>query len=65
IDQVPLAYVRQLAAYAAAIGVIFPDRAIAASLLYTAGPAIIDLPPALIAAHAPGSAPPDRQSALE
>ncbi len=51
---VPIAYVRQMAAYAAALRVIFPDRPIRAALLYVAGPTMIDLPPGLLADHAPG-----------
>ncbi|QGP78409.1 double-strand break repair helicase AddA [Sphingobium sp. CAP-1] len=54
---VPMAHVRQMAAYAAALSVIFPDRAIEAGLLYTSAPRLISLPPALLAAHKPGFAP--------
>jgi len=50
---VPLAHVRQMAAYAAALAVIFPGRAQRISLLYSAGPRLIDLPPALLDAHKP------------
>ncbi|WBH16614.1 double-strand break repair helicase AddA [Sphingomonas radiodurans] len=56
IDDVPEYHVRQMAAYAAALAVIFPDRPIEAALLYTAGPVLIALPPALLAAHKPGFA---------
>ncbi len=35
---------------------IFPDRAIRASLLYTSGPRLIDLPPDLLAGYKPGFA---------
>ena len=51
---VPIAYVRQMAAYAAALRIIFPERPIRAALLYVAGPTMIDLPPGLLAEHAPG-----------
>jgi ATP-dependent helicase/nuclease subunit A len=51
------AHVRQVAAYAAALGTIFPDREIRASLLYSAGPSLIDLPSALLAPHKPGFVP--------
>ena len=44
---------RQMAAYAAALARVFPGRAIRAALVYTAGPALIELPPALLAEHAP------------
>ncbi len=52
-EALPLAHIRQMAAYAAALGEIFPGRAIRASLLYTAGPKLIDVSPALLAAHKP------------
>ena len=52
-DTPPPAHVRQMAAYAAALGEIFPGRAQRVSLLYTAGPRLIDIPPALLAAHKP------------
>ena len=52
-DDVPLAHVRQMAAYAAALAIIFPGRALRVSLLYTAAPRLIDLPPALLDAHKP------------
>ena len=54
---VPASHIRQMAAYAAALGVIFPDRAIEAGLLYTSAPRLISLPPALLAAHKPGFVP--------
>ncbi|SEJ42108.1 DNA helicase/exodeoxyribonuclease V, subunit A [Sphingobium sp. AP50] len=54
---VPGAHVRQMAAYAAALAVIFPDRAIEAGLLYTSAPRLITLPPALLTAHKPGFVP--------
>ncbi len=48
------AYLRQMAAYAAAMAVIFPGRRIGAALLYTAAPRLIALPTDLLAAHKPG-----------
>ncbi len=54
--EVPTYHLRQMAAYAAALGVIFPDRPVSAALLYTGGPVLFDLPPALLAAHKPGLA---------
>ncbi len=53
LSELPDYHVRQIAAYAAALAVIFPDRTIEAALLYTAGPTMLDLPAALIAAHKP------------
>ena len=56
-EDVPLAHVRQMAAYAAALAVIFPDRTIEAGLLYTGAPRLVRLPAALLAAHKPGYGP--------
>ncbi|WP_174291367.1 PD-(D/E)XK nuclease family protein, partial [Sphingomonas bacterium] len=53
---VPPYHLRQMAAYAAALAVIFPDRAIEAMLLYTSGPLLLALPPDLLVAHKPGFA---------
>ena len=51
--EVPEAILRQMAAYVAALEVTFPGRRIEAALLYTQVPALITLPPELIAAHKP------------
>ena len=53
-DEVPAFHLRQMAAYAAALAVLFPERRIEAALLYTGGPALFELPDALLAAHKPG-----------
>lgn len=53
-QDVPLAHVRQMAAYAAALGEIFPGKALRVSLLYTAGPRMFDIADDLLAAHKPG-----------
>lgn len=50
-DDVPRAYVRQMAAYAEALRAIYPGRPVRAALLYTAGPRWIELPEALLQAH--------------
>ncbi|MEY4270421.1 MAG: hypothetical protein RLZZ58_1637, partial [Pseudomonadota bacterium] len=47
------AYLRQMAAYHAALGVIFPGRTVTASLLYTAGPRLITLEASMLTAHKP------------
>ncbi|QYE34950.1 double-strand break repair helicase AddA [Polymorphobacter sp. PAMC 29334] len=47
-------HLRQMAAYAAALARIFPDKALEAALLYTHDATLIELPAALLAAHAPG-----------
>ena len=51
---VPVGYLRQMAAYAGALAVIFPEKRLAAALLFTGGPLLIDLPPELLDAHKPG-----------
>ncbi|WOF44087.1 UvrD-helicase domain-containing protein [Sphingopyxis indica] len=51
--EVAPAYLRQMAAYAGALGVIFPGRRIAAALLYTAAPKLVQLDDAILAAHKP------------
>jgi ATP-dependent helicase/nuclease subunit A len=56
-EEVPSAHVRQMAAYAAALQVIFPNRRIEAGLLYTSAPRLITLPDDLLAAHKPGFYP--------
>ncbi|SFR96302.1 double-strand break repair helicase AddA [Sphingomonas jatrophae] len=49
----PAHHLRQMAAYAAALAVIFPDRRIEAALVYTAAPVLLPLPPELLDAHKP------------
>lgn len=53
-DDVPRPHLRQMAAYSAALEVIFPGRRIEAALLYTAGPKMVPLPPDLLRLHKPG-----------
>ncbi|WP_422058891.1 double-strand break repair helicase AddA [Sphingopyxis sp.] len=53
-DAVAPAYLRQMAAYRDALGVIFPGRRVAAALLYTAAPRLIGLDDAILDAHKPG-----------
>lgn len=52
--EVPLATIRQMAAYAAALGAIYPGRQIEAAVLYTQTPQLIALPADLLEAHKPG-----------
>ena len=47
------AYLRQMAAYTGALGVIFPGRHIASALLYTAAPKLLWLDDAILDAHKP------------
>ncbi|HJO66714.1 MAG TPA: PD-(D/E)XK nuclease family protein, partial [Sphingomonas sanguinis] len=53
IDDVPVFHLAQMAGYAASLEVIFPGRAVSVSLLYTAGPRLITVPDAVLAAHKP------------
>ena len=50
---IPSAHLRQMAAYRAALRVIFPDRPVEAVLLYTAAPILHALPADLLEAHLP------------
>jgi ATP-dependent helicase/nuclease subunit A len=56
VDEIPVFHLRQMAAYAEALRVIFPERKIEAALLYTAAPRLFDLTDTLLAAHKPGFA---------
>lgn len=56
-EDVPVAHLRQMAAYSSALAVIFPGRRVEAALLYTSGPRLLTLDPALLAPHKPGFAP--------
>ncbi|HJQ17502.1 MAG TPA: double-strand break repair helicase AddA [Allosphingosinicella sp.] len=53
IAEIPAAHLRQMAAYVAALEVIFPARAIDAALLYTAGPTLHPLSRAQLEPHMP------------
>ncbi|KPP90282.1 double-strand break repair helicase AddA [Erythrobacter sp. HL-111] len=71
LEEVPAATLRQMAAYAAALGAIHPGRRIRAALLYTHAPLLIELPPETLAAHkrelgeAEETYPPDAPMRLE
>lgn len=54
VSDVPIAHLRQMAAYVAALETIFPNRRIEAALLYTATPALFALPDGLLKPHKPG-----------
>ena len=56
IDAIPVQHIRQMAAYAAVLKGIFPDRDVRAALLYTEGPVLHRLPVDLLDAHKPGFA---------
>ncbi|WP_426168097.1 double-strand break repair helicase AddA [Sandarakinorhabdus sp. DWP1-3-1] len=46
-------HLKQMAAYVAALQRVFPGKPVRAALLYTEGPALIELPDAMVALHAP------------
>jgi double-strand break repair helicase AddA, alphaproteobacterial type len=54
IEEAPRSVLRQMGAYAAALGSTFPGRRIEAALLYTATPRLIPIPQSLLAEHKPG-----------
>jgi len=56
-EDIPAYHARQMAAYVEALGVIFPGRAIEATLLYTNGPKLLVVPPDVLDKHKPGFAP--------
>jgi len=62
LEAIPPYHLRQMAAYVAALAVIFPGRTVEAGLLYVAGPTLHLLPPDLLAAHKPGFA--DKEQSL-
>ncbi|OAO04896.1 double-strand break repair helicase AddA [Sphingomonadales bacterium EhC05] len=51
--QAPVAYLRQMAAYVAALEKIFPGRRVKAGLLYSQTPIMLEIPSDLIARHKP------------
>ena len=53
---IPAYHLRQMAAYAAALRVIFPGRTVEAARRYTAAPRLFELPAALLDQHKPGFA---------
>ena len=53
-EDIPAAHLRQMAAYRAALRVIFPDRTIETALLYTAVPVLHALPDSLLDSYMPG-----------
>ncbi|HEY0116789.1 MAG TPA: 3'-5' exonuclease, partial [Allosphingosinicella sp.] len=55
-EEAPASHLRQMAAYRAALRIIFPGRTIDAALLYTAGPRIHPLPAELLDLYAPAGA---------
>jgi ATP-dependent helicase/nuclease subunit A len=58
LSQVSSAYIRQMAAYAAALKAIHPEMQVEAALLYTQAPRLITIPAEVLEAHKPASEPP-------
>jgi ATP-dependent helicase/nuclease subunit A len=52
-DEVPQAYLRQMASYRAGLSAIYPDRAVRCALLWTEAPALMPLDDALLDRFAP------------
>jgi ATP-dependent helicase/nuclease subunit A len=48
LENVPQAYVRQLALYRAVLGVLYPGRGVRAALVWTEGPALMEVPAAML-----------------
>ncbi|HEX5796498.1 MAG TPA: PD-(D/E)XK nuclease family protein, partial [Geminicoccaceae bacterium] len=51
-ERVPAAYLRQMAAYAALLRQIYPERRVRCALLWTQGPRLMPLDEAALASHA-------------
>ena len=51
--EVPPLYLRQLSAYRAALAQIYPDREIRCALLWTEGPRLMPISPAILAGYPP------------
>ena len=62
IDAVPAGYLGQMAAYRALLAQIYPGRPIRAALLWTVEVRLLELPAALLDAHAPGQSAPARHA---
>jgi ATP-dependent helicase/nuclease subunit A len=54
-SQVASAYLRQLAAYKAAIAAVYPGKSIACKILWTAGPTLMAIPESMLAGFAPSA----------
>ena len=56
-EQVPVLYLRQMAAYRAVLAAAFPGRPVSCLLVWTEGARTMALPETLLDRHAPGAAP--------
>jgi ATP-dependent helicase/nuclease subunit A len=57
VEDTPVLYLRQMAAYRAVLREIFPDRSMVCALVWTHASQVAMLPDTLLASHAPGSDP--------
>jgi ATP-dependent helicase/nuclease subunit A len=57
IADTPVLYLRQMAAYRAVLGEIFPGRAVVCALVWTQSSQVVILPDALLESHGPRSWP--------
>jgi ATP-dependent helicase/nuclease subunit A len=55
VDDVPVLYLRQLAAYRDVLRAIFPGRRVACALVWTSGPNVMALDDTVLDRHAPGA----------
>jgi len=55
VSTVPRAYLAQMAAYRAALRLVYPGRTVRCALLWTEGPRLMELPPATLDRHVPGA----------
>ena len=60
-DAVSRHYKAQMGAYAALLANIFPGKTVRASLLYTHGPVLIELPAEILSAYKPGFSDPQQE----
>ncbi len=49
--EVPVLYLRQMAAYSAVLGLLYPEHAVTCLLVWTDGPVVMELPASLLASH--------------
>ncbi len=54
-EDVPVLYLRQMAAYRAVLRALYPDRPVICALVWTTGAAVMPLPGPLLDRHAPGA----------
>ena len=62
LEDTPVLYLRQMAAYRAVLREIFPGRRVVCALVWTQAARVVMLPDALLESHGPGSIPHSRRS---